>query len=190
MSNTSEVALTITPQPAPQPLSPPQPAQAHQHEHDNGHAAAAPASASAPAGAMVGHNDLMKNHTPLQLIYRDLQFVVKDKITKKDTAIVKGVNGCFNPGRLTAIMGASGAGKTSLLNLVSGQASGGVISGDMLVNGEIVKSDFMPAISGFVHQGIIHTIPLYTNIPLSLDIFCVVSSSNCLLYLPYHLPNR
>jgi ABC-type multidrug transport system ATPase subunit len=49
-------------------------------------------------------------------------------------------------------MGASGAGKTSLLNLVSGQAQGGVISGEILVNGDPVKSKTMPSISGFVHQ--------------------------------------
>ena len=47
---------------------------------------------------------------------------VKDSKTKKmvDKVILKGLTGAIEPGRLTAVMGASGAGKTSFLNVLVG----------------------------------------------------------------------
>jgi ABC-type multidrug transport system ATPase subunit len=47
---------------------------------------------------------------------------VKDSKTKKmvDKLILKGLTGAIEPARLTAVMGASGAGKTSFLNVLVG----------------------------------------------------------------------
>ncbi|XP_019865848.1 ATP-binding cassette sub-family G member 1 isoform X2 [Aethina tumida] len=57
------------------------------------------------------------------LYFQDLKFTVKHNGETKQ--IVKGVSGKFNSGELTAIMGPSGAGKTSLLNILTGfQRSG------------------------------------------------------------------
>lgn len=49
-------------------------------------------------------------------------------------------------------MGSSGAGKTSLLNVIAGYDSGGKTSGDILVNGEAIGTGFMRQLSAFVHQ--------------------------------------
>jgi ABC-type multidrug transport system ATPase subunit len=53
------------------------------------------------------------------------------------TKILRGVTGELKAGRLTAIMGPSGAGKTSFLNVVSGKAGAyGMVGGQLLINGE------------------------------------------------------
>lgn len=49
-------------------------------------------------------------------------------------------------------MGASGAGKTSLLQLLAGQVHQGEVYGDILINGELADIKKMKAISGFVFQ--------------------------------------
>lgn len=49
--------------------------------------------------------------------------------------ILKGVSGRFRPGRLTAILGPSGAGKTSLLNCLTGFRTLGV-KGSIRINGK------------------------------------------------------
>ena len=49
--------------------------------------------------------------------------------------IMRGPSGCFLPGTSTAIMGASGAGKTAIMNLVTGKVK--KTSGVIRVNGEV-----------------------------------------------------
>ena len=49
--------------------------------------------------------------------------------------LLKDVFGYVEPGRLTALMGASGAGKTTLLDVLASRKNIGTISGDVLVDG-------------------------------------------------------
>lgn len=49
--------------------------------------------------------------------------------------LLKNVYGYVQPGKLTALMGASGAGKTTLLDVLAARKNIGVISGDILVDG-------------------------------------------------------
>lgn len=74
---------------------------------------------------------------PVQLAYKDIKFSVHVQQGKKpeQRQILKGCDGVFQPGRLTAVMGSSGAGKTSLVNLVSGNPTAGQASGSLLLNG-------------------------------------------------------
>jgi hypothetical protein len=53
----------------------------------------------------------------------------EDRQTK---TILKGVTGIIRPHRLTCILGASGAGKTSLLNILSGSLVSGSLSGQLV----------------------------------------------------------
>ena len=58
-----------------------------------------------------------------------------------DRVILKNISGSVSPGRLCAIIGASGAGKTSLLNILAGRlqgASRSAITGEIFLNGEKV----------------------------------------------------
>lgn len=52
------------------------------------------------------------------------------------------VNGYVKPGTLTALMGASGAGKTTCLDVLAQRKNIGVITGDLLVDGRPLTSDF------------------------------------------------
>ncbi|KAL6756149.1 ABC-2 type transporter-domain-containing protein [Haematococcus lacustris] len=102
-------------------------------------------------------NASLATSTQCQLVYENLCFSVmvkepgKKAETKKD--IIKGISGIIQPARLTAVMGASGAGKTSLLNLLAGHVSNqSGVSGSISVNGEDMMGGRMRTISGFVHQ--------------------------------------
>ena len=69
------------------------------------------------------------------LEWKNVGFKVKDRV------ILNNITGSVSPGRLCAIIGASGAGKTSLLNILAGRlqgASSSSISGDIFLNGEKV----------------------------------------------------
>ncbi|KAG2364667.1 hypothetical protein BDR07DRAFT_1450169 [Suillus spraguei] len=61
------------------------------------------------------------------------------------------VSGFVAPGKLTALMGESGAGKTMLLNVLAQRVGTGVVSGDRFVNGQPLPVDFQAQI-GFCQQ--------------------------------------
>lgn len=68
---------------------------------------------------------------------------------------MQGVNAVFPAGSMSAVMGPSGAGKTSFLNALRGTASAyGTITGNVLLNGISQASGLLKAkdIVGFVPQ--------------------------------------
>lgn len=64
------------------------------------------------------------------------------------------INGYAKPGVMIALMGASGAGKTTLLNTLSQRQKTGVVSGDMLVDGRKLGTEFQRG-TGFCEQMVI-----------------------------------
>lgn len=92
----------------------------------------------------------------MEIVYEKLTYTVRVKEKKTgwtDKPILKGISGVISPARLTAVMGASGAGKTTFLNMLAGFTKGKVtITGDIKVNGETLTVERMRTISGFVHQ--------------------------------------
>ncbi|KNE59398.1 hypothetical protein AMAG_03681 [Allomyces macrogynus ATCC 38327] len=66
--------------------------------------------------------------------------------------ILKDVSLNFRAGKLTVILGASGAGKTSLLNVVAGETKIGKINGNVYLNGQPSSGAEIKKVSGFVHQ--------------------------------------
>ncbi|TPX54723.1 hypothetical protein PhCBS80983_g05801 [Powellomyces hirtus] len=71
---------------------------------------------------------------------------------QKEKVILNNVSGVFRAGHLTAVMGASGAGKTSLLNVLAGQTDGGHTSGSIFANSSGMTGEQMRKQCGFVFQ--------------------------------------
>lgn len=69
--------------------------------------------------------------------------------------LLDNVNGWVKPGTLTALMGVSGAGKTTLLDVLAQRVSIGVVTGDILVNGQALAPNF-PRRTGYVQQQDLH----------------------------------
>ncbi|XP_058112249.1 pleiotropic drug resistance protein 1-like [Magnolia sinica] len=71
--------------------------------------------------------------------------------------LLKGVNGAFRPGVLTALMGVSGAGKTTLMDVLAGRKTGGYIEGNITISGYPKKQETFARISGYCEQNDIHS---------------------------------
>lgn len=67
------------------------------------------------------------------------------------------VTGAFRPGILTALMGVSGAGKTMLLDVLSGRKNSGYIAADIRISGFPKKQETFARISGYCEQNDIHS---------------------------------
>ncbi|CEF66619.1 ATP-binding cassette sub-family G member 2 [Strongyloides ratti] len=78
---------------------------------------------------------------------------LSDEIIKKRPYILKDVFGVAEPGEVLAIMGASGAGKTSLLNILTQQnLSGLALSGKIKINDVEVDGQLLRKLSAYVQQ--------------------------------------
>ena len=53
--------------------------------------------------------------------------------------LLQGVSGAFRPGVLTALMGVTGAGKTTLMDVLGGRKSNGYTQGTITVSGHPKK---------------------------------------------------
>ena len=96
--------------------------------------------------------------TPVTLTWRNIHYYVdvggrKNKVTKH---LLKGINGFSKPGTLTALMGSSGAGKTTLMDVVAGRKTMGKITGDILVNGRPKETTSFNNLTGYVEQMDLH----------------------------------
>lgn len=109
----------------------------------------------------------------VDLVWKDLSFTVpvKSKKTKnsephtldsdqhqprsKEKVILKDISGHVKAGTMLAVMGSSGAGKTSLLNLLAGRLSttkGARATGQVLVNGERREFQKFKKLAAYVLQ--------------------------------------
>ncbi|KAK9946084.1 hypothetical protein M0R45_011563 [Rubus argutus] len=78
-------------------------------------------------------------------------------VTEDRLPLLKGVTGAFRPGVLTALMGISGAGKTTLMDVLAGRKTGGYIEGDITISGYPKKQETFARISGYCEQTDIHS---------------------------------
>ncbi|CAO1616995.1 unnamed protein product [Jaminaea pallidilutea] len=69
--------------------------------------------------------------------------------------LLQHVDGWVRPGQMTALMGASGAGKTTLMTALSQRGAAGQLSGDILVDGKPLGPGFQKS-TGLVLQADVH----------------------------------
>jgi ABC-type cobalamin/Fe3+-siderophores transport system ATPase subunit len=113
-------------------------------------------------GALEPPNKLEVQHTNDTIRLPQQKDVFSWKALDYDIPVKEGtrrlldnVNGWVKPGTLTALMGVSGAGKTTLLDVLAQRVSIGVVTGDILVNGQPLLPNF-PRRTGYVQQQDLH----------------------------------
>ncbi|KAL1851111.1 Multidrug resistance protein [Paecilomyces lecythidis] len=102
------------------------------------------------------------------------------KIKGEPRRILDHVDGWVKPGTLTALMGVSGAGKTTLLDVLATRVTMGVVTGEILVDGNPRDSSFQRK-TGYVQQQDLH---LATSTVREALVF------SSLLRQPAHVPRE
>lgn len=78
-------------------------------------------------------------------------------VSEDRLVLLKEVSGAFRPGVLTALMGVSGAGKTTLMDVLAGRKTGGYIEGSITISGYPKRQETFARISGYCEQTDIHS---------------------------------
>jgi energy-coupling factor transporter ATP-binding protein EcfA2 len=120
--------------------------------------------------------------TPVTIAWQNVEYTVQDQ--KKERKLLNSVSGFARPGEMTALMGSSGAGKTTLMDgqcldcsicslsrcasigltrfprffcaVIAGRKTVGRIEGDILVNGEPKNTATFQRLAGYCEQNDIH----------------------------------
>ncbi|XAR60103.1 Iron-chelate-transporting ATPase [Bertholletia excelsa] len=71
--------------------------------------------------------------------------------------LLRDVSGAFRPGILTALVGVSGAGKTTLMDVLAGRKTGGFIEGSISISGYPKNQSTFARVSGYCEQNDIHS---------------------------------
>lgn len=95
------------------------------------------------------------------------QGIVEDRLQ-----LLIDVTGAFRPGILTALVGVSGAGKTTLMDVLAGRKTGGLIEGSITISGYPKNQETFTRISGYCEQNDVHS-PCLTVIESLLYSACL-----------------
>ncbi|EQC30757.1 hypothetical protein SDRG_11518 [Saprolegnia diclina VS20] len=113
-----------------------------------------------PGGTMVKQDMAPKNDglsfIPANLCIRNLDYYVTLP-TKVERQLLNNISAYFQPGKMTALMGATGAGKTTLMDVIAGRKTGGRIVGDIIINGEPKNPANFSRITAYCEQMDIHS---------------------------------
>ncbi|WJX58199.1 ABC transporter G member 31 [Trifolium repens] len=101
---------------------------------------------------------------PLTMTFHNVNYYVdmpkeirKQGIPETKLQLLSDVSGVFSPGVLTALVGSSGAGKTTLMDVLAGRKTGGYIEGNIKISGYPKEQRTFARIAGYVEQNDIHS---------------------------------
>lgn len=77
--------------------------------------------------------------------------------TQKNLHLLHEITGALRPGVLTALMGVSGAGKTTLMDVLAGRKTTGTIEGEIRIGGYPKVQETFARVSGYCEQTDIHS---------------------------------
>ncbi|KAL6655738.1 hypothetical protein ACP70R_006564 [Stipagrostis hirtigluma subsp. patula] len=113
---------------------------------------------------------------PLSITFEDIRYSVDmpqevkaQGVTESRLELLKGISGSFRPGVLTALMGVSGAGKTTLMDVLAGRKTSGYIDGNITISGYPKKQETFARVSGYCEQNDIHSpnVTVYESLAFS-----------------------
>ncbi|ETK90757.1 hypothetical protein L915_05525 [Phytophthora nicotianae] len=95
---------------------------------------------------------------PVALAFNDLWYSVPLPHHRHGSIdLLKGISGYALPGTMTALMGSSGAGKTTLMDVIAGRKTGGTIKGEILLNGYPATELAIRRCTGYCEQQDVHS---------------------------------
>ncbi|KAK3015866.1 hypothetical protein RJ639_006554 [Escallonia herrerae] len=101
---------------------------------------------------------------PLSLAFNHVNYYVDMPAEMKTQGVdetrlqlLRDVSGAFRPGILTALVGVSGAGKTTLMDVLAGRKTGGYIEGSITISGFPKNQQTFARVSGYCEQNDIHS---------------------------------
>ncbi|PIN20808.1 Pleiotropic drug resistance proteins (PDR1-15), ABC superfamily [Handroanthus impetiginosus] len=101
---------------------------------------------------------------PLSLAFNHVNYYVDmpaemktQGVTEERLQLLRDVSGAFRPGVLTALVGVSGAGKTTLMDVLAGRKTGGYIEGSINISGYPKNQATFARVSGYCEQNDIHS---------------------------------
>ncbi|KAL4603910.1 hypothetical protein ACB092_10G157600 [Castanea dentata] len=101
---------------------------------------------------------------PITISFENVQYYVdtpkelrKKGFPERRIQLLQDITGAFRPGVLTALMGVSGAGKTTLMDVLSGRKTIGHMEGEIRIGGYPKVQDTYSRISGYCEQSDIHS---------------------------------
>ncbi|KAL9247865.1 hypothetical protein vseg_021248 [Gypsophila vaccaria] len=114
---------------------------------------------SAFTGKEVQKRGMVLPFQPLSMSFVNVNYYVDVPMELKQHGVMMdklqllvNVTGAFRPGILTALVGVSGAGKTTLMDVLSGRKTGGAIKGDIYISGYPKRQETFARISGYCEQ--------------------------------------
>ncbi|XP_050230912.1 ABC transporter G family member 29-like [Mercurialis annua] len=116
------------------------------------------------ANGVTARKGMVLPFTPLAMSFDSMDYYVdmpsemkNQGVAENRLQLLRNVTGTFRPGILTALMGVSGAGKTTLMDVLAGRKTGGYIEGDIRISGFTKKQTTFARISGYCEQNDIHS---------------------------------
>nr|Q2PCF1.1 RecName: Full=Pleiotropic drug resistance protein 2; AltName: Full=NpPDR2 [Nicotiana plumbaginifolia]CAH40786.1 PDR-like ABC transporter [Nicotiana plumbaginifolia] len=101
---------------------------------------------------------------PLSLAFNHVNYYVDmpaemktQGVEEERLQLLRDASGAFRPGILTALVGVSGAGKTTLMDVLAGRKTGGYIEGSINISGYPKNQTTFARVSGYCEQNDIHS---------------------------------
>ncbi|XP_027083196.2 ABC transporter G family member 32 isoform X1 [Coffea arabica] len=113
---------------------------------------------------MKKHRGMVLPFQPLSMSFNNICYYVdvpqelkQQGVPEDRLQLLVNVTGAFRPGVLTALVGVSGAGKTTLMDVLAGRKTGGYIEGSIYISGHPKKQETFARVSGYCEQNDIHS---------------------------------